>query len=271
MVGRMPARTKYRRYREIADLIARRIGAGIYATGERLPSERELVEELGVSRPTLREALIALEIMGHLDIRGGSGIYVVDGADQHAARDLGIGTFELLEARKIIEADVAAIAARYIDNDQARRLRHLVEQQIKGLEEDSGLFDAADKDFHIFIAEISGNGALLHVIEELWKFRQESDIWRMIDKRADAYSLRGRAVEDHIRITSAMEARDPDASFKAMSQHIQNNLDWRLSNILDVPALSDKDRRTKLRLRLAREVEQRADEGARQEKKAPSL
>lgn len=252
----MPTRTKYRRYREIADLIAGRIAAGTYARGERLPSERELVEELGVSRPTLREALIALEIMGHVDVRGGSGIYVVDSDHRQPALDLGIGTFELLEARKIIEADVAAIAARYIDGDQLLKLRHLVEQQIKGLEQDSSLFEAADKGFHIFIAKISGNGALLHVVEELWKFRQESDIWRMIDERADAKSLRARAIDDHIKITAAMEAHDPGAAFESMSQHMQNNIDWRLSNLLDVPAVSDKDRRTKLRLRLARELEQ---------------
>ncbi len=266
----MPTPTKYRRYRKIADLIARRIASGAYAAGERLPSERELVEELGVSRPTLREALIALEIMGQVDVRGGSGIYVVDGAHQLAVHDLGIGSFELLEARKIVEADVAAIAARYIDGDQILKLRHLVEQQIKGLEQDSDLFETADRGFHIFIAEISSNGALLHVIEELWKFRQESDIWRMIDQHADAKSQRARAVEDHIKISVAMEARDPDAAYAAMSQHMQNNIDSRLSHLLDIPALSDKDRRTKLRLHLAREMEQRADGGTMREESSPS-
>ena len=255
----MQAEKKYRRYRVIADEIIGRINAGQYVPGKRLPAERELVEELQVSRPTLREALIALEIMGYIDVRGGSGIYVAERSVNKPQKDLGIGTFELLEARKIIEADIARIAAETMSAEQLRDLREIVETQIKDLEERGHFSDTVDMRFHTLIAEATGNGALLFVVEELWKFRRESDIWRLIDERSDSPSMQVRAVEDHIRICAALESRDADAAFNAMRQHMQNNIDWRLSNLLDVPAVSDKDRRTKLRLRLEKE---RASDGS---------
>lgn len=251
----MPSQRTFRRYRAIAEELARRIADGEYGAGERLPSERELVEELKVSRPTLREALIALEIMGYVAVRGGSGIYVTETGQPQPEVDLGIGTFELLEARKIIEADIAKIAAQTVSNEQLMELREVIEQQIKGFDQDNRVFETADRRFHVLIAEATDNSALAFVVEELWKFRRASDIWRLIDARSDVDSLRSRAIEDHIRICAALEARDPNRAFDAMHQHMQNNIDWRLSKSLHVPAVSDTDRRTQLRLRLERELE----------------
>jgi len=246
----MQSKRNYRRYREIADKIAQRIVAGDYVAGDRLPSERDLVEQLGVSRPTLREALIALEIMGYVKVRGGSGIYVVGSQPTQPEIDLGVGTFELLEASKIIEADVAGIAAKNISGEQLVTLHSFIEHRVKGYEQDSGLFDAADREFHTLIAKATGNSALHFVVEELWKFRRESDIWLMLDERFDIQPLKARAIDDHIKIHAALEAHDADGAFHAMSAHIQYNIDWRLG---EVPAVSDTDRRTQVRLRLERE------------------
>ncbi len=244
----MSVSTQYRRYRAIADKITGRIKAGEYAVGARLPSERELADEFGVSRPTLREALIALEIMGFVAVRGGSGVYVAEPGEQHSDRDPGFGTFELLEARKIIEADVAAIAARTITSDQLVEIRQQLELQMKDLEEKGRFSYEEDMRFHTLIAEGTGNGALYYVVEQLWHFRRESDIWRVIDERTDMKALQVRAIEDHVRIFNALEARDGEAAYDAMRSHMQHNIDWRLSDILDIPAVSDKDRRSKLRL-----------------------
>lgn len=249
----MSARIQHRRYRKIADQLVARIEAGEYSPGSRLPSERELVEELQVSRPTLREALIALEIMGFVTVRGGSGIYVAEKDKHHTDIDPGFGSFELLEARKIVETDTAAIAARTITPDQLSELRVQLELQIKGLEEEGVMPEENDMRFHTLIAAATGNGALHYIVHQLWRFRRESDIWRLIDERSGAKIQQSRSAEEHVRIFAAIEARNPEAARKAMRRHIQSNIEWRLSGP-DTRAVSDKDRRTKLRLLLERSV-----------------
>src|SRR4051812_17650638 len=103
-----------RLYRQIADQIAGLIERGEYGTGERLPPERDLAKQLGVSRPSVREALIALEVEGYVEVRIGSGVYVLERRAAPAkARMLSqdSGPFELIQARWLIEAECAALAA----------------------------------------------------------------------------------------------------------------------------------------------------------------
>src|SRR3954468_7697780 len=105
-----------RLYRQIADQIAALISRGEYGAGQRLPPERELAEKLGVSRPSVREALIALEVEGKVEGRVGSGVFVTQGKPSRAALSVaglpeGEGPFELLQARIVIEGEVAAMAA----------------------------------------------------------------------------------------------------------------------------------------------------------------
>lgn len=249
----MGTQKSIRRYRAIADQIIQRITSGVYCAGDRLPSERDLVDELGVSRPTLREAIIALEIMGYVAVRERSGIYVLGPEHAHPEVDLGIGTFELLEARRVVEADVAAIAAGNITNDQLYQLREYIDRQIKGQDEKSDLFESADRLFHTAIAEATGNGALIFMVDALWNFRRESDIWRILDQHSGVEAMRERAIDDHVKIYAALELRDPAASARAMADHIQHNIDWRLAGSLRDNPVSDADRRTQLRLRVDRE------------------
>jgi hypothetical protein len=104
-----------RLYRRIADQIRELILAGEFPAGSRLPPERDLAQQFGVSRPSLREALIALEISGFVTVMTGSGIYVrtdFAGAEPAAVPDGGPGPFELIRARHLIESEVAAVAAR---------------------------------------------------------------------------------------------------------------------------------------------------------------
>src|SRR4051812_25712911 len=111
-----------RLYRQIAEQIRALIRAGEYQPGGRLPPERDLARQLGVSRPTVREALIALEVEGLVEVRVGSGIYVrpPNGANGHAkANGHGAhlpgewGPLELMRARELVEGEVAALAARH--------------------------------------------------------------------------------------------------------------------------------------------------------------
>ena len=245
---------EYRRYQAVAEAIADQIKTGIYRRGDRISSERELGDEFGVSRPTIREALIALEIRGNVEVRGRSGIYVTGKDIDTTDFDPGVGPFEVLEARKIIEADIAAIAARSITTGQLTELQRTMERQVKQMEQGQQFSLVDDKRFHTLITEATGNGALTYVVDQLWKFRNRSNIWRVLDARLELPALQLRAIEDHIKILASIEARDPDAAYDAMSRHMQNNIDWRLEGVQTTPSASDRDRRTKLRLMLEREV-----------------
>src|ERR1700758_4600010 len=105
-----------RLYRQIADQIRTLIRSKEFPTGARLPPERDLARQLGVSRPSVREALIALEVEGLVEVRIGSGIYVLGPrANGEAATEVeaAMGPFELLRARWVIESECAALAGRH--------------------------------------------------------------------------------------------------------------------------------------------------------------
>src|SRR5450432_2027828 len=103
-----------RLYRQIADQIRTLVRSGEFTPGERLPPERDLARQLGVSRPSLREALIALEIETLLDVRVGSGIYVTQPDEPRRNAELAgaSGPFEVIRARRLIEGECAALAAK---------------------------------------------------------------------------------------------------------------------------------------------------------------
>src|SRR5437667_1767217 len=105
-----------RLYRQIAEQIRTLIRDGEFVPGARLPPERDLAKQLGVSRPSVREALIALEVEGLVEVRIGSGIYVQRGAatrsDEPSSVHAAAGPFELLRARHVIESECAALAAK---------------------------------------------------------------------------------------------------------------------------------------------------------------
>ncbi|RUU48606.1 FadR family transcriptional regulator, partial [Mesorhizobium sp. M6A.T.Ca.TU.002.02.2.1] len=104
-----------RLYRQIADQLRQLIDAGEFVVGDRLPTERELADQLGISRPTVREALIALEVEGRIRIRVGSGIYVTDRPRAEVlTAEMDEGPFELLRAREFIEGAIAAEAALHV-------------------------------------------------------------------------------------------------------------------------------------------------------------
>jgi len=206
-------------YRRLADSIAADIEAGKYKVGERLPTERELAEAFGVSRPTLREGLIALEMLGMIEARHGLGIYVTRAQMPVTAAtyDFEIGAFELIEARRLFEGEAAALAAATIDDEALAELDRLLtlmadEDELKG--------EDADKEFHMVIARATGNGAIVATVENLWELRNRSPLARNILTRARGGGLQPRIVE-HRRVFDALKAHDPAEARQAMRDHLE--------------------------------------------------
>ena len=204
-------------YRRIADSLAEAIEAGEYKLGDRLPTERELAEQFGVSRPTLREAMIALEMLGLIEARHGLGIYVTGNKRPLSAPDFEIGAFELIEARRLIEGEAAALAATTIDDEQIADLERLL---VLMADEDELQGEDADRDFHMTIARATGNGAFIATVENLWELRNRSALARNVLTRARGLGLEPRIVE-HRRVLDALKARDPAAARQAMRDHLE--------------------------------------------------
>lgn len=204
-------------YQRVANAIVAEIRSGKYPPGERLPPERELAEEFGVSRPTVREAMISLEIRGIVEARRGSGIYVVEREPAESTEELDIGPFEVTEARRLFEGESAALAAAIITDEQLDKLAALL--QILEANTTSEIGERADRDFHIAIAEATRNSAIATVVENLWDMRYKSPMcMKMFDRARDA-GVQPR-YDDHNKIFNALKARDPQAARAAMRNHL---------------------------------------------------
>jgi GntR family transcriptional repressor for pyruvate dehydrogenase complex len=209
-----------RLYKRVADELRAAILAGRYQTGRRLPAERELAEMFKVSRPTIREAIIALELQHLVEVRVGAGVYVLDAAT--AGRGIGpeltIGPFELMEARKIIESETAALAATLIDDEQCDKLDKIIDR----MEEENQLEiqgENADHLFHVGIAEATGNSALVAVIDDLWRRRETSPMVVNTMEKARSKGVKP-VVDDHRRILAALRKRNAAAARAAMQDHL---------------------------------------------------
>lgn len=209
-----------RLYRQIAGQIAALIDNGEFPPGSRLPAERELASLLGVSRTSVREAVISLEIAGRVEVRVGSGIFVAEpGAAQIVGLvDEGPSPFELLAARRLIEGEIAAVAARLVKKGDLNSLRATV-VRMREHADDFSKRDAADREFHVRIAAATGNGSLALVVEGLWHQRR-GRLWSRIEKYFHTQKIRDATLRDHAAIIEALEQHDADGARAAMHRHL---------------------------------------------------
>ena len=207
-----------RLYDRVAQGVAAKITNGEFAIGERLPSERELALAYGVSRPTVREAVFALELDGLVEVRKGVGVFAIAKSPrggEAAATD--IGPFELLEARRAFEGEVCAVAASRIRDTDVEDLETLLREiDYSG---DVLAAEDADRRFHIRIAEITGNSAMHAVVEMLWEARDRSPQYRFLTDKAHEARVVPRE-DEHSKILDALRARDPAKARAAMRSHI---------------------------------------------------
>ncbi|APE26897.1 FadR/GntR family transcriptional regulator [Aurantiacibacter gangjinensis] len=214
-----------RLYERIAEALSGEIVAGRHPVGKKLPSERELSARFEVSRPTIREALIALEVDGLVEVVTGSGVFVRSDKRKRglpAKRD--VGPFELLEARAHIEGEAAALAAQHIDDDEVMALEALVAEMETENGRDVVMSEDADRRFHMAIAAATKNSAMEQAVEALWEARNQSlQNVRFLEKvRAEGIKPR---IDEHMAVMTALKNRDPNAARAAMRTHLRGVAD----------------------------------------------
>ncbi len=179
-----------RLYERVARDLSSRIARGEYKIGQRLPSERELAQSYAVSRPTVREALIALELDGLVEVRTGSGVYVTATSPRGGkAGAMDIGPFELLEARRAIESEACALAATRISDEEVEQLELLL-AEMNSAEDDAVAAEDADRRFHLLIANTTRNSAMLASVQMLWDARARSPQTQLLSVKAHAAASR---------------------------------------------------------------------------------
>jgi GntR family transcriptional repressor for pyruvate dehydrogenase complex len=230
-----------------ANEIARRLiehffAAGRLSPGDRLPSERALADALGVGRGVVREALKSLSLLGLVDVRVGDGTYLTRPDNELLPRVIEWGLLlgerrirDLVEARSLLERDVARLAAQRRSEEDLAELRVLLDR----MREATVAVDFVDADlaFHLRLAQASGNTVLADMLSSVQSLIR---VWinRVMHNSPDW----GPSLREHESVLAALESADPDATEAAMSGHMAAAL-GRLRQTLDERDDRDLDAR----------------------------
>jgi DNA-binding FadR family transcriptional regulator len=203
--------------------ITRLIVSGALKPGEKLPAERQLIELLGVSRPTLREGIAALTAMGILEARQGAGTFVSDLDPARIVEPLVLIVNlnsevlrELFDVRRILESGAIQIAAEHIVDDELAELHRLL-SELRAARGSLKRFMKLDIEFHRTIHRASHNELLIALLESVGHLARES---RAVTSQRP--TVRTQAHRDHVQIVKALEARDPLAAREAMLAHLDH-------------------------------------------------
>ncbi len=236
----MPLQTvePQRLYRQIAEQLRTLITAGEFVPGCRLPAERDLATQFGVSRPSVREALIALEVEGWVEVRTGSGVYVLERSGRAQSDDPQVpptewGPLELIRARRVIEGEIASLAATQGKRRHIQAIRDAID--LMQQDTDRGVAPlAGDRAFHTAIAQAAGNVVLVETVETFWDARRGPLFERLGDYFETVPSWR-MAIAEHEIVLDAIRARDAQGARSAMQQHMDKShsrfsASWRRAN-----------------------------------------
>ena len=227
-----------RLYRQIAEQLRSLIAGGEFGPGSRLPAERDLAKQLGVSRPSVREALIALEVEGWVEVRTGSGVYVLERAGQANGAAVQVpatewGPLELIRARRVIEGEIAAMAALGGKKKQIDAVGAAIDSMHR--DADAGIQPRmGDRAFHLAVAQAAGNVVLLETVQTFWDARRGPLFEKLGDHFESVPSWR-KAIAEHELVYDAIRARDGAAARDAMQQHLDKaharfSASWRRAN-----------------------------------------
>ncbi|MBC5764712.1 FadR/GntR family transcriptional regulator [Ramlibacter albus] len=225
-----------RLYRQIAEQLRSLITGGEFGPGERLPAERDLAKQLAVSRPSVREALIALEVEGWVEVRVGSGVYVLDRTKTNGHAKVPAsewGPLELIRARRVIEGEIASLAAQHAKRKHISAMK----AAIASMKEDAARNVApleGDRAFHTAIASACDNVVLLETVERFWDARHGPLFERLGDWFESVPSWR-IAIAEHEQVLAAISAHDAEGARSAMQNHMDKSharfsASWRRAN-----------------------------------------
>jgi DNA-binding FadR family transcriptional regulator len=211
-----------RLYQRVAEEIGELVRGGEFPPGQRLPSERDLARQLGVSRPVIREAMIALEIAGLVDVRTGSGIYVrrtsSDGAQSFSLPDAGPSPFDVIAARKVLEPEIAAMAAEVASHDHLDSIADAL-AAMKATVALNGDMRPTDRLFHTRIAAATGNTVLEMIVDHLWECTM-SPIFAGLHPHTGLPKNQPAAVDEHSRIFEALSTHNGTVARELMRAHL---------------------------------------------------
>jgi len=215
--------SKDRLYQDLARTLLKDLASGRYVVGTRLPAERELATKHGVSRPTVREAIIALEVQGLVEVRVGSGAYVRRLPGKKEASGFNVSAFEITEARLMFEGEAAALAATQITDEEIAVIEQLVRDIARENNDPKGS-ENADREFHIAIARATRNSAIAEAVSRLWDLRAASPEAALLHEKARTANIKP-VVDEHSAILDALRARDPSGARAAMRNHLTQVID----------------------------------------------
>ena len=224
-----PKRISDQVFEQLKELIFK----GQLKPGEQLMTERELAQSLGVSRPTVREALNKLAAMGLLEHRQGQGTFVKSPADDASKNPLAaavnghdVSLRDLLEVRLGLECNAASLAARRATEEDLRELEKSVEQMIAEIRSgQEGLGSDADLSFHMAIAYATRNVVQIHIMRSFYDMLFFGIRENLQHLYSDPSNL-DRIIEQHQAIVDAIRRHDPDAASEAMRTHITYVIDF---------------------------------------------
>ncbi|GAB3480540.1 FCD domain-containing protein [Marinomonas epiphytica] len=219
--------TNDRRYQQVGRQIRNTLLSGELPVGGRLPSERELSERYGASRATIREAIVMLELQGLVKVKQGAGIFFTDSPDRDSLvgeAESSIGPFELLQARQLLETNIASFAATQISAAHVREMRALLKAQEEEINGDSKRFNELDQNFHMVIADATQNNMMIQMAQSMWEsVRTENPLWDALNKQYfHEKRLQSLWLSDHRNILIALQKRSPQETKQAVWQHIEN-------------------------------------------------
>ena len=239
-----------RTYKKILAQMLELIHAGAFPAGGRLPPERELAERYNVSRPTIREAIIALETLEYVEVKTGSGVYVIENSRMTSGSYENVSAFELTESRALIEGEAAALAAKMITDEELVELEKSLGEMASETQRGDLASGDADKKFHQLIARATRNAMMESIINQMWHVRNHAP--HVFKAYQAICELDGeRRVEEHREIYDALEKRDAEAARAAMHHHFARILNKLISTMEDEQVKAVRQQTSEVRKRFS--------------------
>ncbi|HEX5401527.1 MAG TPA: FCD domain-containing protein [Pseudonocardiaceae bacterium] len=214
-----------RRFVMVAQRLLESIQSGQYKPGDRLPPDRTMAADFEISRATVREALLALELLGVVEIRHGSGVYVVDASVRSELADkdwITPSTTALFEARTAVEPKIARLCALRMSKAEIKGLSDSVttaRRVVKGKGEYIA-FTEIQIDFHMRLVDGCGNPILADINRHLMSV-EEHPLWALLNQQAlRTQAQRLDQVTEHAKILKHIKDHEPEAAAAAMLAHL---------------------------------------------------